>query len=186
MNVLMVIAPQGFRDEELTAPRQELELAGYHVTLASLRVGECKGVYGTSATAELTLSEVDTRRFDGVVFVGGPGARSLFGDWNAHRIAREMARAHKVTAAICIAPVILARAGVLRGHRATVYESEVPELVAGHAVVRALGIVSDPPIVTANGPDQARRFAAVVVQALDQQLATQVTQQLDAAHSQLH
>jgi protease I len=176
MNVLMVVAPAGFRDEELTGPRAELKIAGYGVTVASVHPGECRGVFGTRVVAELALSDVDTAKFDGVVFVGGPGARVFFDDPDALRIAHDLSRQHKVTAAICIAPVILARAGVLAGRRATASDAETEALVSGRALVRALGSVRDGPVVTANGPEQARRFGAMVVQALDEQLAARINQ----------
>ena len=166
MNVLMVVSLQDFRDEEYSAPRSVLEASGHQITVASTRPGPCTGVGGTVVHATLGLDAVKPEDFDAVVFVGGPGARTLFDDPHAHRIARALDHAHKVVAAICIAPAILAHAGVLKGMRATVFPSENAALFECHALVRALGVVTDGTIVTARGPEHAHAFGVEVARAM--------------------
>jgi protease I len=168
MNVLMVIAPDGFRDEELFEPRWSLERAGHTVTLASTRAGRCTGTGGASVMATQDLSVVNTRFHDAGVFVGGPGARELFEDPDALRIARELNAAGKLVGAICLAPVILARAGVLRGKRATASPTEVRELIGAHAQLRSLGVVHDGNIVTSSGPDHAHAFGERLVKVMNE------------------
>jgi protease I len=166
MNVVMIIAPKNYRAEELAQPRHVLEQAGHVVTVASTQHGECAAVPQGSARATASLREVDPARFDGVVFVGGPGARVLFDDPDAHRIAREATRLGKVVGAICIAPSILARAGVLRGKRVTCFPSETRELSLAGAVLEAKPVMRDDLLVTANGPEEAAHFGAVLITAL--------------------
>jgi protease I len=166
MNVLMVIAPEGFRDEELFEPRWLMERAGHTITIASTRTGQCTGTGGASVMSAAAIDLIDTRRLDAVVFVGGAGARALFDDRDAQRIAKEMALAHKIVGAICVAPVILARAGVLRGKRATVFPTEVRQLLEAHAQLRSLGVVSDGNVVTSSGPDHAHAFGERLVKML--------------------
>ena len=115
MKVVMVVAQQGFRDEEFSKPRSALEGAGHTVVVASEDVGLCTGINGATVMATVALKDVAPEAFEGVVFVGGPGARALFDDKSAHHLAVEMSRAGKLVGAICVAPVILARAGVLAG-----------------------------------------------------------------------
>jgi protease I len=173
MDVLMVIAPQGFRDEEFSIPYEALVDAGHHVTVASTRVGECSGVHGAKAAAELALHEVRVEDFDGAVFVGGPGMRDLFNNAAAHRIIRALTAVQKVVAAICIAPAILARAGVLSGRLATVFPSEEQVLSDSGARLRSAGVVEDGRLITASGPEHARSFAEHIVSALKAQASAQ-------------
>ena len=65
-------------------------------------------------------------------------------------------------AAICLAPVVLARAGILKGKKATYYESTASfrEMKAGGAVLVNKPVVADGRIVTANGPAASKEFAA--------------------------
>ena len=73
-------------------------------------------------------------------------------------MARSFAEAGKVVAAICIAPVILARAGLLKGKRATVFPDGIPELEKAGAVYTAQSVERDGRIITGNGPEAAEAF----------------------------
>ncbi len=164
--VLMVIAPRDFRDEELFDTRAGLERAGHTCVIASSAARTCSGTRGRRARATQAIDQVDTAEFDVVVFVGGPGAAVFFDDPAALEIARTMHRQHKVVAAICIAPTVLARAGVLRGKRATAFESEIGDLRAVGATYMGPGVVVDGSIVTASGPDRAVAFGKAIARLL--------------------
>lgn len=161
-DILMVIAPDRFRDEELFDTRQELEIAGHTVQVASTRLGRCVGSKHGVAEATLTLAEADPAAFDAVVFVGGPGAEVLFDDPRAQAVARAMDREHKTVAAICVAPMILAKAGLLTGRHASVFASEVAKLEACGARSAGEGVTLDGNLVTASGPAEARRFGRAI------------------------
>jgi len=63
------------------------------------------------------ISKINIDNYDAVVFVGGGGATEYFNDSIAHKIVKESIAKGKVLAAICIAPNILANAGVLKGKK---------------------------------------------------------------------
>ena len=157
--VLMVIPPQRFRDEELFVTQEELQKAGHKTVIASTVPGVCRGSRGGFAEAAVSLSDVRAAGFDAVVFVGGGGAKLLFANEDALRLARNMVAAGKVAAAICLAPVILANAGVLAGKHATVAGTEARTLEQAGATYTGPGVTVDGLIVTANGPKSARLFA---------------------------
>lgn len=166
MDVLMVLAQSQFRDEEFVEPRHALEDAGHRVVVASSAPGPCLGVNGSTVRATLGLDEVRADRFDGVVFVGGPGASALFDDAQAHRIAVDFARAGKVLGAICVAPAILAKAGVLAGRKATVFPTERETLLARKALPQRQDVVIDGKVVTASGPRHAAAFGKALIEVL--------------------
>ena len=110
--VLFIIAPENFRDEELLHTREELDRAGLETKVASTKVTEAKGMLGAKVTPDIKLDQVRVDDYDGIVFVGGAGSSVYFNDKRAISIAGEAFRKGKKTCAICIAPVILANAGI--------------------------------------------------------------------------
>ena len=156
--VLMVIAPERFRDEELFLTQEELEKAGHKTVIASLVKGFCLGSRGGAATATLTLAEIEVENYEAVVFVGGGGSKIYFTNRDALRVAQEMSEQGKVVAAICVAPVILANAGLLKGKNATVFGSEVKAIEGKGAKYTGAGVTVDTNIVTGDGPNSARLF----------------------------
>ena len=165
---LVIIAPAGFQDHELKGTRDGLMTGGFEVVLGSTIVGECTGKLGGKEVAEVALADVNIADYDRVAFIGGPGAHALWDDADALRIAREAVEAEKPLGAICIAPGILAKAGVLKGKRATIWNEDGGQRVVmqeAGATFTDESVTRDGLIVTANGPAAAgefgRAFAAV-------------------------
>ena len=165
--ILMIVAPERFRDEELFATQAELEKAGHQTVIASTRAGLCPGSRGGQAVAELALDQVRCADYAAVVFVGGGGSKLLFHNEAAWQIAREMAEGRKVVAAICLAPVILGYAGILRGRQATVAGTEAQTIASQGAHYTGPGVTVDENIVTANGPKSSRRFGQQIAKLLE-------------------
>lgn len=162
-SALMVIAPQMFRDEEYADPKRVLEEAGIEVVTASVETGDCKGRFGLTAHADVPLRTVKAADFDAVIFVGGGGAKAYFDDPVAQRLATDAYDAGEVVAAICIAPSILARAGLLRGKVATSFPSQEDDLRAHGALWSGNPVDVSGRIVTANGPEAAEAFGHDIV-----------------------
>jgi protease I len=160
--VLMVIPPERFRDEELFETRAVLEKAHHEIVVASTKTGLCPGSRGGSARSTLLLKDVKPSGYAAVIFVGGGGSKLLFDNAEAHAIAREMNQAGKPVAAICLAPVILANAGVLRGRKATVAGTESAAIEAKGATYTGPGVTVDANIVTGNGPKSSTLFGEKV------------------------
>jgi protease I len=163
---VMIIAPNGFRDEELKEPREILKQKGIKVTVASTSLNPASGMLGASVKPEILLSELKVEDYDAVIFVGGVGAKQYWDDPAAHRIAREALKKNKVLGAICIAPVILANAGVLSGKKATVWKSEAKRIKEKGATYSDKPVELDGKIVTGSGPQAAKEFGQAIAQLL--------------------
>lgn len=158
--ILMVVAPKNFRDEELLEPKGVFEGYGADVTIAST-VSEPRGMFGARVSA-ISLEDVDVNEYDAVVFVGGSGSSVYFNNSRILAMAKKSYEAGKVTAAICIAPSILANAGILKGKKATTYPSEKGNLEAKGTIYTGKAVTQDGKIITASGPQAARQFAEAI------------------------
>jgi len=161
--ILMIIAKKIFRDEELLEPKKIFEESGQTVTIASSRKGPCLGKLGARVEANMSLSEVREEDFDAVVFVGGSGSEEYFDDPTAHKIACEFHKKNKIVSAICAAPTILARAGLLDRKNATSYIDQKENITQRGAFYKDQAIVVDGNIITGNGPTASNEFANVIL-----------------------
>jgi len=168
--VLMVVAPKNFRDEEYQKPRQVLEAAGWQIEVASKRVNEAVGMLGAKAKIDKDISQVNVDDYQGVVFVGGTGAAVYFEDQTVLALAKTAFEKDKVVGAICIAPSILANAGILQEKKATAFSSEQENLIAKGAQYTGEPVTVDGKIVTANGPGAAEEFGEKLVEKLGKNL----------------
>jgi len=121
--IAMIIAPIDFRDEEYFIPKSVFEGHGAEVITASLKKGEALGSYGGVIEVDSIVSGLKSNNLDALIFVGGSGAVGFLEDKNCHQLAKEIDSTGKILGAICIAPIILARTGVLAGRKATVWSS---------------------------------------------------------------
>jgi protease I len=163
---VMVIAQENFRDEELFEPKEVLEKSGIEVKIASSGLKLAKGMLGGTAEPEFLLKDINARDFDAVIFVGGAGASVYWDDPVAHRLIKEAYNSDKIVGAICIAPVTLAKAGILKGKKATVWKSESGQLKAAGAIYTGVNCQKDGKIITAAGPFAAKEFGEELVRAI--------------------
>lgn len=166
---LFIIAPKGFQDRELLDTRQILNEAGVETKVASLTTETAEGSLGTKIVPDLAISDIILLEYDLIVFIGGPGALELAKEEEVTRLLTDLKVSQKKIGAICIAPVLLARAGILEGKKATVYQTEdsVKELKSNGAELVPKSVVTDGKIVTANGPAAAKAFGQALLELLD-------------------
>jgi protease I len=164
----MVIAQNGFRDEEFFEPRDVLIKSGIEVRVASEEVGMARGKLGGMVMPDLTVGEVGVDDFAAVIFVGGPGTVVYLDDPAAHKLAKDFFAAGKIVAAICMAPSILANAGLLNGKKATAFPNEKANLVTRGAKFTGAAVEVDGKIITACGPEAAKEFGEKIVELLKQ------------------
>ena len=172
--IAMIISPVGFQDMEFSVPKQFFESQGINVDVYSTQTGYAHGSLGLRFKVEHALPSVDVEAYDAIVFIGGPGTPLLRKNEYAVYIAKTAAQSGKIVAAICWSPTILAKAGVLRGKKATVWNGDDPEFkmttvqyLAHHgATYTGEPLTVDGNILTANGPSAAKKFAEAIVNAL--------------------
>ena len=153
-----------FEDNEYGIPRAILEDLGVVVTVASLSSDVVTGFNRTEVQPDVLLGDVRAGDYDAIVFVGGLQYKR--DDPEAQRIAQEAIAEGKVVAATCIAPITLAKGGVVEGKRVTAARDVELKLEKAGAVFTGASVERDGLIITAKGPLAARQFGEAIAAAL--------------------
>jgi len=163
--ILLVVAGEGFQHQEYFDTAKVLKHADFEVHIASDISSDAISDNGEKIAVDCILEKVNPIDFDGIFFIGGPGALKHLDNQESNRILNEMMILERPYGAICIAPRILARAHVLVGKRATGWDedNELAQIFAQNNVeyVRE-SVVVDGNIVTANGPEAAHAFGEAI------------------------
>lgn len=165
---VMVIAQKDFQDEEFLQTKEILEKNNIEVKVASASLDEATGMSGTKVAPNIKLGEINPNDFVAVIFIGGQGIINYWDDPQVQALAQSAFSAGKAVGAICLAPVILAKAGILNGRRATVWYSEAQQLKSAGAIYTGNPVERDANIITATGPTVAKDFAEEILYALQQ------------------
>jgi protease I len=163
MTKVLIIATNGFEQDELFKPRQALLDAGVEVTLASLGrepiQGETHGRKGDSITPDALVSEVRADDYDALVIPGGvSNPDTLRTDATAVRLVRDFMTAAKPVAAICHGPWLLVEAQAVDGRTVTSWPSIRTDLRNAGATVVDKEVVIDGNLITSRKPDDIPAF----------------------------
>lgn len=169
--IVLLVASVGFQPMEYEHTKAALEAAGIHVITASDTPGIALGSdHTTKATVDLTLSDIEPEDYDGIFLIGGPGALEHLNNKITIKLMHRAAKLNIPRGAICIAPRILAEAGLLKGLKATGWneDNKLPAIFQQHEVHGELDkpIVTDGRVITATGPRAATQFGEAIVKAV--------------------
>lgn len=169
--IAMIIAFRDFRDKEYFLPKEIFEGSGFTVKTVSDKLRLAIGADGGEAIIDFPIGDLNPSEFDAIVFIGGPGTVKHLDNEAFYNAARKTISAGKVLAAICVSPVVLAKAGVLSGKRAAVWSSPMDKsavriLEKNGAKYSDEPVVADGKIITASGPSAAGEFAKTIVKIL--------------------
>ena len=163
MNVTVILADGCEEVEALTIidvlRRAQVNVKGVSVS-NSLTV---KGSHGIDFNADAFFDE--NEQCDMIVLPGGMGGRNnILASVSVLDKCKKMADEDKYVCAICAAPTILGRSGILNGKKATCYPGLENEL--NGAVIQEGDVVVDGKIITSKGPATAMKFAVELVRAI--------------------
>ena len=170
--VAMIIAFKDFKDEEYFIPKEILTKAGFEVVTVSNSSGLAQGADGQEAQVDVLIEQLSIEDYQAIIFIGGGGTLKNLDNQLSYQIAQEAIKQNKVLAAICISPIILTKASVLKGKKATVWSSPLDKSwikvlqESGQAIYQEEDVVVDGKIITANGPAAAERFGQAIVEVL--------------------
>jgi protease I len=112
---------------------------------------------GLQVEPDVLLTDV-TMDMTALIFIGGGGSSQYVDDPTAHRLIWEYYDQGKIVGAICIAPIILATAGILKGRRATVFGDGIAVLKKHGAHYTGSEVEVDTRIITGRDVGAAHLF----------------------------
>ena len=168
--IVIVVSQSDFTDREYFEARAVFERAQAGVLVVSTDEGYATSHDGRRIQVDAAIRSLMTADFGALVLIGGMGVLDTLSNSELLRSALKAAvREHKVVAAICLAPVVLAKAGVLRNREATCFNATpvIAELKRNGAIYSDQDVVNAGGVITANGPDAAAVFAAAVLEEME-------------------
>ncbi|KAF0814096.1 putative cysteine protease YraA [Andreprevotia sp. IGB-42] len=161
------VAP-GFEEVELISIVDVLRRADVQTTLVALdHTLAVRGAHDVTVQADATFASMEGQLADAIVLPGGgPGTDALAACLPLYDRLRAHHDAGRRVAAICAAPTVLAKAGLLQGKAATCFPGREPVLAEHGAKVTNYQVVTDGLITTSRGPATAGLFGIELVRLL--------------------
>jgi SagB-type dehydrogenase family enzyme len=176
--VVIVVPNKYFSDAEFFDIEDTLQTAGIQPVIASLVIGEIKGVSRNVVTSDMLVKDIKVDDYDAFIFIGGPGIRGYLYDKDSINLVRQANEKYKILAAINNAPAIFVEAGIVKGRTVTSFTAQRRKFVDAGAKWKNTSLEIDGNIITASGPDDvqisaggisvAQRFGTAIVRMLRQ------------------
>lgn len=163
MSNVVVLLAEGFEELEAFAPVDLLRRAGDRVQTLSITSNKTvTGARGIPVVADGTLSDLDFDQMDLLVLPGGyPGYVNLGNSQPVCQLLQRANDAGKTIAAICGAPSVLGKLGLLTHKKATCYPGMEQELHCKEFSLEP--VVQDGRIITSRGAGTALDFALALI-----------------------
>ncbi len=152
----------GFEEIEALSPVDILRRGNVAVKTVSVHDRRTvEGAHGISVEADLLLSEVSQMPAVAALPGGLRGVENLGASETLCTLLKTYKDAGVTLAAICAAPTLLSRLGLIEGRRATCYPSCAPELTDGEYVDEI--VCAEEGLITSAGPGTAAEFGLALL-----------------------
>jgi len=159
----IIILMDGFEEIEAVTCIDILRRAEVDVVVLGLESMDVRGSRNINIKTDILFDDYNGD-FDAVVLPGGPGTNKLADSEKLIEFIKKANKDKKICAAICAAPTVFAKAGILTGKKATCYPG-LEERLTG-AVHLTDSVVVDENIVTSRAVGTAIPFSLKLVEAL--------------------
>jgi protease I len=164
-----ILATHGFEQSELEIPRDRLKEAGATVHIVSPEKGEIKGWdmkdWGHPVPVDRQLKDVSAEDYDAIVLPGGQINPDLL---RVNDAALAFIRAFfdqsKIVAAVCHAPWLLIETGIIKGRKATSYNSIKTDCINAGAKWEDSPVVVEEGVITSRNPGDLEAFSAKIIE----------------------
>lgn len=165
MPTALILLASGFEELEAVTTIDLLRRADINVISAGLKPGPVVASRGVVILPDSHLDTIFHQDFDILILPGGiTGVQQLEADIRLPSLLYSQVNKGRYIAAICAAPRLLAKLGLLKNRRITAYpgivEANTEIIITREAVVR------DGLIITSRGPGTAINFALEIIELL--------------------
>lgn len=163
--MVYIFLAEGFEEIEALSPVDILRRGGAEVTTVGVGGKVISGSHNIPVTADITLEETDCTDAEMLILPGGlPGTTNLEASDKLKDILDKANKEGKYIAAICAAPSVLGKRGMLKGRKATCYPGYEEEMLGAKCVGTPVEV--DGSFITAKGAGAASEFAFALLSAL--------------------
>jgi protease I len=177
--VLLLIAARDFSYEEFQPVRDGLQRVGLTVQVCSEDTQPARALNDSLVRPDVLVRDANPTDYSALVVIGGIGSVTYWSDSAALGLVRSFVVARgegrhgglPLLGAIGIGPILLAKAGVLKGRNATVYADfrAIEFLQQGGARYVSKDVVIDDGIVTGSDAGVAEKMAQALAKLLGSQ-----------------
>lgn len=164
MSSVILFLAEGFEEIEAITVVDVLRRADIKCDICGLNSLTVKGDHGIEVNCDKILGNIVDSEYDAVVLPGGmPGAKNLRENSKVVDLVSSFYKQGKIVAAICAAPMVLDRAGIIKGKTITSY----PGLELGECNYIEQIVAEDGNIITSRGPATTIYFAMKIAEKLE-------------------
>jgi protein deglycase len=156
----IVILAEGFEEIEAVTPIDLMRRAGITVSVTGLGAIEVKGSHAITVKTDSVFS-IPFELPDAMILPGGPGHENLLRSNAVLDFVKKMFAADKLCAAICAAPTVLGKSGILGNMQFTCFpghEQKIPE-----GIFTDLPVVVDRNVITGKSAGTAVPFSLQII-----------------------
>lgn len=171
MKPIYVHLSEGFEEIEAITIIDVLRRSGLKVTTVSVTGNLIvTGSHQIPVTADILFKDADYEAADMIILPGGmPGAKNLSEHQGLNQQILKYFNEGKYLGAICAAPMVFGKLGILQGKNVVCYPGF--ETYLQGANIKKVPVVKDDRIVTGRGPGVAIHFSLEVVRMLKDEAA---------------
>ncbi len=162
-SILIFLAANNFSEEEYLIIKRVFLKASKKIFITSDSSTMCNGNNGMRVKGDIDFYNVNDKNFSTIVLIGGNGSKQYWDNETLWRIVKNFNASGKVVAAICSAPIILARAGLLSKIPATCWSEDKNELIKLGINYNDRSVIAEKGVITSDGPRSAEQFAETVL-----------------------
>ncbi len=157
---------EGFEEMEALTPVDLLKRAGHNVLTVSVgHSHHVMGAHGAMVKTDFCIDEIHIDNLEMIILPGGSGYRNLEKCEPLMRKVKKFNEKGKYVCAICAAPTILGRLGLLNGKKATCFPGMEADLF--DATYTGAEVEWDGNIITGRSAGCAIPFALKILEAID-------------------
>lgn len=164
--MVYLLLGEGFEESEAIVPADLLRRAGVEVKLTALKGERVTSAHGVTVVCDCALKDVNEQDVTMLILPGGlGGVSSIWNDESALGLIQRCADRGAYICAICAAPTILARLGLLDRRKAVVYPGMEEEMLSA-VVQKGKAVVMDGHLITGEAAGSAFDFGLKLVEVL--------------------
>ncbi len=163
--MIYIFLADGFEEVEALAPLDILRRANLDTVTVGVTGEFVTGAHNITVKADIALSDVKFENIDAVILPGGlEGTENLDKNEIVKNAVKYADDNKKLVCAICAAPSILGKMGLLKGKKATCYPGFEDTFYGGEYVKQSVAVCDN--FITSDGMGSAYKFGFEITVAL--------------------